>query len=92
VFLYGYETWSVTLGEEHRLRVSENRMLRRIFGPKSEELTGRLWRLLNEKFHDLYSSLNIIRVTKYRRMRWVGNVARMGDRRGAYRVLVGRPL
>jgi hypothetical protein len=77
VVLYGYETWSLTLREEHRLRVFENRVLRRIFGPKREE--GRLWRKLhNDKLHSLYSSLNIVRVIKLRMVMWVGHVAHMG--------------
>jgi hypothetical protein len=78
------------LREEHRLRVFENRVLRRIFGPKREE--DRSWRKLhNDEFHDLYSSPNIVRAIKSRRTRWAGHVARMGEGRGAYRVLVGRP-
>jgi hypothetical protein len=78
------------LGEEHGLRVLENRMLRRIFGPKREE--EGLWRKLhNDELHSLYSSPNIVRVIKSRRMRWVGHVARMGEGRGVYRILVGRP-
>jgi hypothetical protein len=78
------------LGEEHRPRVFENRVLRKIFGPKREE--DESWRKLhNDELHDLYSSPSIIRVIKSRRMRWVGHVARMGEGRGAYRVLVGRP-
>jgi hypothetical protein len=78
------------LGEEHRLRVFENRVLRMIFGPKREE--DRSWRKLhNDELHSLYSSPNIVRVIKSRRMRWAGHVARMGEGRGAYRVLVGRP-
>jgi hypothetical protein len=77
--------------EEHRLRVFGNRVLRRIFGPKRDEVTGEYRRLHNEELCDLYSSPNIIRAVKSRRMRWAGYVARMGDRRGAYRVLVGRP-
>jgi hypothetical protein len=90
VVLYGRETWSLTLREEHRLRVFENRVLRRIFGPKRDEVTGEWRRLHNEELNDLYSSTNI-RVIKSRRMRWAEHVARMGDRRGAYWVLVGRP-
>jgi hypothetical protein len=83
VILYGCETRSLTLREEHRLRVVENRVLRRIFGPKTDEVT-RGWRKLhNEKLHGLYSSPSIIRVIKARRMRWVGHVARMGVVRGA---------
>jgi hypothetical protein len=71
--------------------VFENRVLRRISGPKGDEATGEWRRLHNEAFNDLYSSPNIIRVIKPRRMRWVGLVARMGEKRGAYRILVGRP-
>jgi hypothetical protein len=69
VVLYGCETWSHTLREEHRLRVFENRVLRRIFGPKRDEVTGEWRRLHNEELHDLYSSPNIIRVIKSRRTR-----------------------
>jgi hypothetical protein len=90
VVLYGCETWSLTLREEHRLRVFENRVLRRIFGPKGDEVAGE-WRRLHNEELKLYSAPNIIRVIKSRRMRWVGYVARMGEERGAYRVLVGRP-
>jgi hypothetical protein len=78
------------LGEEHRLRVSENRVLRRIFGPKREE-DGSWRKLHNDELHDLYFSPNIVRVIKRRRMRWAGHVARMGEGKGAYRGLVGRP-
>jgi hypothetical protein len=78
------------LREEHRLRVFENRVLRRIFGPKRDEVTGEWRRLHNEELNDLYSSPNI-RMIKSRRMRWAGHVARMGKGRGAYRILVGRP-
>jgi hypothetical protein len=88
--LYGCETWSLTLREEHRLRVFENRVLRRIFGPKRDEVTGEWRRLHNEELNDLHFSPNI-RVIKSRRMRWAGHVARMGQRRGAYRILVGSP-
>jgi hypothetical protein len=85
-----YETWSLTLREEHRLKVFENRVLRKIFGHKREE--DRSWRKLhNDEFHNLYSSPNIIRVIKSRRMRWAGHVARMEEGRGVYRVLLGRP-
>jgi hypothetical protein len=78
------------LGEEHRLRFFLKRVLRKIFGPKREEDVS--WRKLhNDQFHDLYSSPNIVRVIKSRRIRWAGHVARMGKGRGAYRVLVGRP-
>jgi hypothetical protein len=81
----------VTLREEHRLRVFNNRVLRRIFGPKRGEVTGEWRRLHDEELNDLYSSLNIIRVRKSRRMRWAGHVACVGKGRCAYRILVGRP-
>jgi len=89
--LYGCETWSLTLREERRQRVFENRVMRRIFGPKRDEGTGEWRNLRNEELNDLYSSPNIVRVLKSRRMRWAGHVARMGERRGVYRVLVGKP-
>jgi hypothetical protein len=76
------------LREEHRLRVFENRVLRKIFRPKRDELTREWRKLHNECLNDLYSSTNIVRVIKSRRMGWVGHVARMGERRGVYRVLV----
>jgi len=89
--LYGCETWSPTLREERRLRVFENKLLRRIFGPKRDEVT-REWRYLhNEELNDLYSSPNIFRVIKSRKMRWAGLVARMGKRKCVYRVLLGKP-
>jgi hypothetical protein len=78
--LYGCETWSLTLREAHRLRVFEDRLVRRIFGPKRDELTGDLRKLHNEELHNLYSSPNIIRMIKSRRIRWAGHVARMGRR------------
>jgi hypothetical protein len=89
--LYGCETWSLTLREEQRLRVFENRVLRRIYWPKRDEAAGEWRRLHNGELNDLYSSPNIIRVIKSRRLRWAGPVARMGEERGAYRILVGRP-
>jgi hypothetical protein len=76
------------LRKECRLRVFENRVLKRIFGPKKDDLTGEWGRLRNKELYALYSSPNIIRVVKSRRLRWAGHVARMGERRGAYRVLV----
>jgi hypothetical protein len=79
VVLYGCETWSLTLREENRLRVIENRVLKRIFGPKRDELTGEWRKLHNEELHILYSSPNIIRQIKSRRMWWAGHVARMGE-------------
>jgi hypothetical protein len=78
VVLYRCETWSLTLREECRLRVFENRVLRRIFEPKRDEVTGEWRRLHNKKLYALYSSPNIIRVIKSRRLRWAGHVARMG--------------
>jgi hypothetical protein len=90
VVLYGYGTWSLTLREEQRVRVFENRMLRRILRPKRDEATGDWRRLHKEELHDLDSSPNIIRVSKSIRMRWAGHVARMGEKRGAYRILAGR--
>jgi len=91
VVLYGCETWSLTLREECRLRVFENRVLRRVFGPKRDEVTGEWRKLHNEELSDLYSLPNIMRVVKSRRMRWAGHVACMGQGRGVHRVLVGRP-
>jgi len=78
------------LREERRLRVFENRVLRRAFGPKRDEVTGEWRKLHNEELNDLYGSPNIVRVIKTRRMRWEGHVVHMGDRRGIYRVLVGK--
>jgi hypothetical protein len=90
VVVYECETWSLTLREEHRLRLFENRVLRRIFGPKRDEVTREWRKLHNEELRDLYSSPSIIRIIKSRRMRWAGHVARMGER-NAYRLLVGKP-
>ena len=78
VVLYGCETWSLKLREELRLRVFENRVLRRIYGPKRDEVTGEWRKLHNEELNGLYCSPNIIRVIKSMRMRWTGHVARMG--------------
>jgi hypothetical protein len=90
VVLYVCETWSLTLREERELRLFENRVLRKIFEPKRDEVTGE-WRKLHiEELHDLYFSPTILRVIKSRRMRWVGHVARMGEGRGVYRMLVGK--
>jgi hypothetical protein len=82
---------SLTLREEHRLRVFEYRVLKRIFGPKSDEVTGEWRKLHNEELRGLYSSPSIIRIINSRRMRWAGHVARMGKKRDAYRLLVGKP-
>ena len=90
VVLYGCETWSLTLREERRLRVFENRVLRRVFGPKRDEVTGDWRKLHNEELNDMYCSRNIVRVIKSKRIRWTGHVARMGERRGIYWVLVGK--
>ena len=87
VVRYGCETWSLTLREERRLRVFENRVLRRVFGPKRDEVTGEWRKLHNEELSGGYSLPNIVRVVKSRRMRW----ARMGEGRGVHRVLVGKP-
>ena len=89
--LYGCETWSLTLREERRLRVFENRVLRKVFGHKRDEVTGEWRKLHNEELNDLYSLPNIVRVVKSRRMRWAGHVVRMGEDRGVHRVLVGKP-
>ena len=86
--LYGCETWSLTLREERKLRVFKNMVLRRIFGPRRDEVTWEWRRLHNEQLNDLYCSPNIVRVIKSRRMRWAGHVAHMGE--GVYRVLVGK--
>jgi len=81
VVLYGCETWSFSLREERKLRVFENMVLRRTFGLRREEVTGEWRRMHNEELNDLYSSPNIVRVIKSRRMRWVGHVAHMGEER-----------
>jgi hypothetical protein len=91
VVLYGYETWSLMFREEHRLRMYENRVLRRMFGPKREKVTEEGRRLHNVKFHDLFASPNVILMIKLRRMRWVGLAVCMAERTGAYRVLVVGP-
>jgi hypothetical protein len=89
--LYGCEPWSLTLREEHRLRVFDNRVLKRKFGRKRDEVTGDWRKLHSGELNDLYSSPNIIRQVNSRRMRWAGNVAHMGEWRNAYRVAVGKP-
>jgi len=90
VVLYGCETWLLTFREDRRLRVFENRVLRRIFGPKRDEVTREWRKLHNEELNDLYSSPNIIQVIKLRRMRWAGHVAYIGERQGIYRVFMGK--
>jgi len=82
VVLYGFETWSLTLWEERKLRVFEKITLRRIFGPRRDEVTGEWRRLHNEELNDLYISPNIVRVIKSRRMKWAGHVARVGEEKG----------
>jgi hypothetical protein len=89
--MYKYATWCLTLREEHRLRVFEKRVLRRIFGPKRDEVLGGWRKLHNEELHNLYCSPSIIRMIKSRRMRGAGHVAQMEDKRNAYGILVGKP-
>jgi hypothetical protein len=91
VVLYGCETWSLTLRKELRLRVFENRVLRKVFVSKRDEVTGECRKLHSEELNDLYSLPNIVRVVKSRRMRWAVYVARMVEDRGVHRVLVGKP-
>ena len=91
VVLYGCETRLLTLREERRLKFYENRMLRRIFGPKRDEVTGEWRKLHNEELNNLYCSPNIFRVIKSRKMRWTEHVARMEERKGVYKVLMGKP-
>jgi len=89
--MYGCETWSLILREERKLRVFEKMVLRRIFGPRRDKVTGEWRKLHNEELNDLYSSPNIVRVLKLKRMRLAGHVARMGDLRGLCRVLMLKP-
>ena len=89
--LYGCETWSLTLREESRLRVFENRILRPIFGPKRNE-NGEWRRLHNEELHSLYRSPNIVRVIKSRRLRWPSHVARMEEGRSSFKMLAGKRI
>jgi hypothetical protein len=90
--LYGCETWSLTLREEHRLKVFENRVLRRICGPTRDEARGERRKMQIGELHYLYTSTDIIRQIKSRRMRWAGHVASMGEGRNVYRVLFGNPV
>jgi len=89
--LYGCETWSFTLREEHRLRVLVNRLLRGIFCPKGAEVMVEWRKLHHEELNDLYCSHIIVRLIKSRIIGWAGHVARMRERRCIYRVLVGKP-
>ena len=82
---------SLTLREERRLRAFENMVLRRVFGPKRDEVTGEWRKLHNEELRDIYSLPNIVRVVKSRRIRWAGHVAHMGEGRGVHRVIVRKP-
>jgi hypothetical protein len=91
VVLYGCETWSLTLRKESKLRVFEKRVLKRIFGPKMDEVTGKWRKLHNGELNDLYCSPSILRVLKSRRMRWAEHVVRMVEGRDVVRVLVGKP-
>jgi hypothetical protein len=90
---FGCETWFLTLRDGYRVKVFENRVLRRIFGPNRDEETGGWRKLNNEELHNLYSSPSIItsRIIKSRTIRWAGHVARMGETRNAYRIFVGKP-
>jgi hypothetical protein len=91
VVLYRCEAWSLILREEHRLRLFENRVLRRIFGPKRNEVTG-WWRQMHrEELHDLYTSQSIFRIIKLRKMWWAWNVALVEKKRNVYRLLVRKP-
>jgi hypothetical protein len=89
--LYGCETWSLRVREEYKLREFENWVLRRIFGPKRDGVMGGWRKLLDEKHHSMSSSPSIIRIIKPRRMSWTGHVARMGEKRNVYSLLVGKP-
>jgi hypothetical protein len=90
VVVCGCETWPLTVREEHKQRVFENRVLRRIFGPKRDRVPEGCRKLHNEDLHNLYSSPSIIRIIKLRRMRWAGHVERMGEKMNVYRLLVGK--
>jgi hypothetical protein len=91
VIIYGCETWSLTVREEHKLRVCENRVARRIFGPKRDGVTGGWRKLHKEEVNNLYSLPSKIIIIKSRRMRWAGHVARMAEKRNVFRLLVGKP-
>jgi hypothetical protein len=91
VVLYGCETWSLIVREEHNLKVFENRVLRRIFGPKRDGVMGGWRKLHNGELHNLYSWPSIIRIIKSSGMSWAGHVARMGEKRNVYKLLVGKP-
>jgi hypothetical protein len=90
VVLYGCETWSLTLREEHRLSLFEKRVLRRIFGPRRDEVMGGWRKLQKEELHNLYSSSNTIRKFKSMRIRWTGHIAGIREKRNAYVLLLGK--
>jgi hypothetical protein len=90
--LYGGENWCLILREARKLRVFENRVLKKVFGPKTDELTGHWRRLHNEELYDLYCPPNIIQVIKSCRIRWAGHILSMGYRKGVYRILVRENL
>jgi hypothetical protein len=90
VAFYGCETWSLRLREKRKLKVCENRVLRRLFQCKTEEVAGGWRRLHNKKLYNLYASPNIIMAIKLRRMRWAGHIAHMGEMRNAYKIFVGK--
>ena len=91
IVVYGCEIWSLTLREERRLRVFENRVLRGIFGHKRNDIAGE-WKTIHVALNDLYCSPNNVRVIKKRRITWAGHVECIGARRGVYSVLVGKPV
>jgi hypothetical protein len=91
VVLYGCESWSLTVREENKLRVFENRVLRRIFEPKRDGVMGGCRNLYNEELHNLFSSPSIIKIIKSKMMRWAGHVTRMGEKSNMYRLLIGKP-
>jgi len=91
VILYGCEIWSITLADEHKLRVLENKVLKKIYGPKQGDMAGEWRRLHNKELHGLYDSPDVVRIMKSRRLRWAGHVARMGEKRRLYSIVVGKP-
>jgi len=91
VILYGCESWSTTLADEHKLRVFENKILRKIYGPKRDEMTGEWRRLHNDELYGLYDSPNVVKIMKSRRLRWADHVSRMEKKGRLYSILVGRP-
>ena len=91
VILHGCESWSTTLADEQKLRVFENKVLRKIYGPKRDEMTGEWRRLHNEELHGLYDSPDVVRIMKSRRLRWSDHVARMREKRRLYSIVVRKP-